>query len=67
MVGGRAHLVEADPGLWVEVDAKLVGMDRVVGPVRPEMQADTSEVHRPEHVGDVVRRPARWRSCRSRW
>ena len=44
---------ERDAGGRVEVDAQLVGVVRVAGPVGPRMESETAEVGGPQHVGDV--------------
>ena len=55
------------PGLRVEVDAQLVGVRRVVGAVRPQVQAEAAEVDGP-HARARCRPPrARWTWCRSGW
>ena len=51
--GDGAHLVEADAGRGVEVDAQLVGVGGVGGEVGPQVQAEAADVHRPHDVGDV--------------
>ena len=37
VTGGLPDLVESDTGLGVEVDAELVGVVRIIGPVRPQV------------------------------
>ena len=51
--GGRARLGEARARLGVEVEAQLVGVLGVVGAVRPDVEAQAGEVHRPRDVRDV--------------
>ena len=50
---GGAHLVEADALRRVEVDAQLVGVGGVGGQVRPEVEPEAADVHRPDDVRDV--------------
>ena len=53
-VGGRgARLVEAGAGLRIEVDAQLVGVLGVVGERRPDVEAETAEVHGPGDVREI--------------
>ena len=49
----RAHLVEADAGLRVEIDAQLVGVGRIVSAIGPHMEAETAEIHCPHDVGEI--------------
>ncbi len=45
--------VEGGTRLGVEVDAELVGVTGVVGPVGPQVESEAAQVHRPQDVGDV--------------
>ena len=45
--------VEADAGLRVEVEAQLVGVLGVGGAVRPHVEPEAAEVHRPHEVREV--------------
>ena len=51
---GPAHLVPADAGRRVEVDAQLVGRVEVGAPRRPRVEVDHAEVDRPHEVRGVV-------------
>ena len=68
--GGLAHHREGDAGRRVEVDAQLVGVVGVGGVVRPHVEAEAAQVHRPGEVGDVgdhqrVATACRWASAPS--
>ena len=49
----HSNLVEGGAWLGIEVDAELIRMGWVVGPVRPQVQTEASEVDGPQDVGDV--------------
>ena len=60
LVEQRAHLVRGDTRfvephsrLRVEIDAQLVGVLGIVGAVRPHVEAEAAEVHRPHDVREV--------------
>ena len=46
---------EVVAGLRVEVETELVGVFRVVGEVRPDVEAEAPDVDRPHDVGEVDR------------
>ena len=48
-----ADHLEGDAGAGVEVDAELVGVLRVGGGGRPDVEPEAAHVHRPQHVGHV--------------
>ena len=50
---GGSCLLEADARLWVEVEAQLVGDVGAVAEIRPDVEAEAPEVHRPRHVRHV--------------
>ena len=52
-VRGVAHVVEAEAGLRIEVDAQLVGVLVVAGDVGPHVEAEAPEVDRPRDVREV--------------
>jgi hypothetical protein len=54
-VGCLTDVSEVHAGCRVEVEAQLVGMAGVAGQVRPDVEAQAAEVHRPQHVVDVGR------------
>ena len=55
LVRGGTRFVETHSGLRVEIDAQLVGVLVVVGVVRPHVEAETAEVHRPHDVREIGR------------
>jgi hypothetical protein len=66
-VAGQAELVEQQPQLAgsladlgeirasarIQVDSQLIGMVRVGGEVRPDVETQAAQVHRPQHVIQV--------------
>jgi hypothetical protein len=65
--GDGAHLVEADAGLGVEVDAQLVGVGRGQRRRYGHRCSRGSPGSRPTGRGRCRRRRARWTSSRSAW
>ena len=55
LVPGLTDLREVGAGLRIEVESQLVGVLGVGREVRPHVEADATEVHRPHHVREVGR------------
>src|SRR5262249_42390769 len=48
------HVVPADAGTGIEIDAKLVGVLEVVGPHGVRVQVDAPEIHDPQELRRVA-------------
>jgi hypothetical protein len=51
--GGAAHGLEVRARLGVEIEPELVAVLRILGEVRPDVEAEATEVDRPDHVRAV--------------
>ena len=54
VTGSYADVVEGVAGLWVEVDPKLIAVLRIGDAKWPKVESQAAEVHRPQHVGDIL-------------
>ena len=53
LAGSLADLGEIRASARIQVDSQLIGMVRVGGEVRPDVETQAAQVHRPQHVIQV--------------